>query len=441
MKLIHLLVSFYIFLGITSAYGATDSPQQPVSTFFNFLAKKQEVNYDVLFHEVVEQVKQSYVEEVTDKKIYEAALDGMLSALDPYSSFLNEKDYQEMRISTKGEFGGLGVEVTMDKGFIKVISPYEDSPAFKAGIKIGDYITSIDGQALKNMSLSQAVEKLRGKPKTKVKLAIFREPTNESLEITITREVIKIIPVKARIIAGDIAYIKLSTFSENTASMLSKEYKRLLDSAHDNKSEIRGMILDLRWNAGGLLEQSKEVAELFLDNATIVSTKGRIAEANQTLYSEGQDITESVPMAVLINGGSASAAEIVAGALQDNKRALVVGTKSFGKGLVQSVISLPPNHNTAIKLSIARFYTPSGKAIQGNGIIPDVTVEDSSVTPVKVKEIGSGDKLDKEQNLPLTNNKKNLPAGILGKDEEDYQLIRAIDIVKGMALYSERLVN
>lgn len=451
VSLLSLTLSFNVF---AEEQAQQNSSPQPVMNFFSVI-NKREVNYNKTFQDVLERVKQDYVEEVADKKLYESALDGMLSSLDPHSAFLNEKEFQDMKISTKGEFGGVGLEVTMEKGFLKVISPYEDGPAFKAGVKIGDFITAIDEQTVKGMSISQAVEKLRGKPKSKVKVTIYRENTNESLDLVINREVIKIVPVKSRLVGGDVGVVKITSFSENTASMVRKDVYKLIEQAKEHQQELRGLILDLRWNAGGLLDQSTEVCDLFLDDSVIVSTKGRVPEANQTYKTTGRDITEGLPMVVLINGGSASASEIVAGAFQDNKRALIVGTKSFGKGSVQSVIPMP-NGATAIKLTTARFYTPSGRAIQTNGIIPDVTVEEAVVTPVKGLNIGNEASLNnhlesdqtqdlnqkvKEKDKDKTKPKFGSIPSLNQKDREDYQLLRAVDIVKGMALYSERLAN
>jgi carboxyl-terminal processing protease len=450
------IIKLIIFLSISisippclcSAQGEP-LPQQNNSsgtTFLNFLNNKPDNTYNKLFNDVVDRVKTSYVEEVTDKKIYEAAIDGMLSSLDPYSSFLNEKEHQDMMITTKGELSGIGIEFAMDKGFVKVISPYEEGPAFKGGIKIGDIIITINGQTVKGMSLSQAAEKLRGKPKSKLKIGIFRESTNETLEINLVREIIKIIPVKSKLLSENIAYLKISSFNENTSFIIRREYQRLKELAKDVGSEIKGLIIDLRWNAGGLLDQSKEVAELFLEDAIIVSTKGRIPDSNQIYYSTGQDISAGLPIVVLINGGSASASEIVAAALQDNKRALVVGTKSYGKGLIQSVITLP--NNTGIKLTTAKFYTPSGKAIQSNGVVPDVVVEEAILTPTDNKPDSQKENItgnsEKERDLAKIvrdKDKLRLFSSSVGEETADFQLLRAIDIVKGMALYSQRLTN
>ncbi|MDF3048018.1 MAG: carboxyl-terminal processing protease [Candidatus Midichloriaceae bacterium] len=433
---------------LANSDAANTSQPSGVLNYYNLFVSKQDVNYELLFKEVMERTKVDYVDEVTDKKLIESAIEGMLSSLDPHSTFLNEKEFQEMRISTKGEFGGLGIEVTMEKGFIKVISPYEDGPAFKVGIRAGDFITMIDGTVVKGMTLSQAVEKLRGKPKTKVKLTIFRESTTESFEASPIREIVKIIPVKAKLVAENVALIKITTFNETTAALVRKEFLRLHDQAKEKGAALRGLILDLRWNPGGLFEQAKEIAELFLEDGVIVSTKGRLPESNQVYRASGIDITEGLPIAVLINGGSASASEIVAGALQENRRALLVGTKSFGKGSVQTVLPLPGN--TAMKLTTSRYYTPSGKAIQANGIEPDVVVEEAIVTKVKQQNnipneaalLGHLAQEGESKNGAQPTKKIQSISNFLDvKELEDYQLLRAIDVVKGMALYSERLAS
>ena len=440
-------LTMLLIITIHSVASASESSQGNLG-YYNILNGKTEINYDQLFKEVIDKTKHSYVEETTDKKLIESAIDGMLSSLDPHSTFLNEKEFQEMKISTKGEFGGLGIEVTMDKGFVKVVSPYEDGPAYKAGIKAGDFITMIEGTVIKGMTLSQAVDKLRGKPKSKVKLTIFRESTSESFETQITREIVKIIPVKAKLVSGNVAFIKITTFSENTATLVKKDFMRLVEQASQKHLELSGLILDLRWNPGGLLEQAREVSELFLDeHSVIVSTKGRTQEANLIYRAAYSDISEGLPMVILINGGSASASEIVAAAMQDNKRALVVGTKSFGKGSVQTVI--PLNGNTAMKLTTSRYYTPNGKPIQANGVNPDVVVEEAVLTPLKtntnnLNETSLIGHLQQE-NYPNSNKAisklQNISSSLDAKEIQDYQLIRAIDIVKGMALYSEKLYN
>ncbi len=437
-----LFAFMFVGLMVSPAYAEGDN-------IVSYLVGKQKLDYRRLFDDVIVKVKNEYVEETNDKQLIEAALEGMLSSLDPHSTFLNEKDFQDMKISTKGEFGGLGIEVTMERGFIKVISPYEDGPAFKAGVKVGDFITMIDGQIVKGLTLSQAVEKLRGKPKTKVKVTIYRESSNETLEMTLSREIIKIIPVKAKLVGEDVAHLKLASFSENSSQLLRKEFMRLEDQAKDSGKLLRGVVLDLRWNPGGLLDQSREVTELFLEEGVIVSTKGRIPDSNNVYRANGKDMTNGLPIVVLINGGSASASEIVAGALQDNKRALIAGTKSFGKGSVQTVMPLPGN--TAMKITTSRYFTPSGNSIQAEGIEPDVVIEEGVVTATKGNEfMGSEASLmghlegDDDSKQPADAKKHKSINSVSGNKKlagEDFQLLRAVDLVKGMALYSERLTN
>lgn len=408
-----------------------------------YLSSGKEINHTEVFAEVLTKIKGEFVEESNEKKLLESALEGMLSSLDPHSSYLTAKEYGDMINSTRGEFGGLGIEVTMENGFLKIISPYEDGPAFKAGVKAGDYITMINGQVVKGMTGNEAVEKLRGKPKTKVDITVYRESLNESIEMTISREIIKIIPVKSKLVAGDIALIRITNFGENTAQIAKKEYYKLVDEAKAHKKEIRGVILDLRYNPGGLLSESVAVTELFIEEGIIVSTKGRMEDTSNVYKAKGFDITEGLPVVVIINGGSASASEIVAGALQDNKRAMLVGTKTFGKGSVQLVTPLASTGG-AIKLTISRYYTPSGRSIQAKGIDPDLIVEDAIVTPIKSAEQGSEASL--VRHLDSSNEQAKDQSGKASKkrstgrkEEEDYQMLRAIDLVKGMALYYEKL--
>lgn len=409
---------------------------------YGYLVGKDKTDYKNLYNEVLQRVKTDYVEEVSDKDLVEKSLDGMLSSLDPHSQFLNEREFNDLKNSLRGEFGGIGVEITMDRGFVKVISPYEDGPGFKAGIKIGDYITAIDGQVVKGMTLSDAAEKLRGKPKSKVLVSIYRESTGETMDLTISRELIKITPVKSRIVGGDVGMIKVATFGENTAQQVKREFNRLTDQARSEKTDLAGLIIDLRWNPGGILDESKAMVELFVENGIIVSTKGRIPEANNVYRAEGSDITEGLPIVVLVNGGSASASEIVAGALQDNKRALIVGTKTFGKGSVQSIIPLPDG-KTAMKITTSLYYTPSGRSIQADGIEPDVVVEEALITPIKNPNLNNeADLVGHLQNEDKKSKDKlrgKRPPSLGGKDNEDFQLVRAIDLVKGMSLYSTKV--
>jgi carboxyl-terminal processing protease len=324
-----------------------------------------------LFGDVFERVRAEYVEPVVDRDLVENSINGMLTGLDPHSSYMNAKSFRDMQVQTRGEFGGLGIEVTQDSGYIKVISPIDDTPASKAGIKAGDLILALDGQTVQGLTLNDAVDKMRGAPNSKIKLTIKREGVEQPLEISLTREVIKIQGVKSRM-EGDVAYIRVTSFSEQTDSGLRKAFNTMKAEAGD---KLKGVILDLRNNPGGLLDQAIAVSDDFVNEGEIVSTRARHPEDSQRWNAKGGDITGGLPVVVLINGGSASASEIVSGALQDHRRAVLVGTRSFGKGSVQTVIPLPGNG--AMRLTTARYYTPSGRSIQGLGIAPDVEVQAS----------------------------------------------------------------
>jgi carboxyl-terminal processing protease len=407
-----------------------------------------------LFGEVFERVRANYVDPVTDKELIEHALNGMLSNLDPHSSYLNEKDFGDMQVQTKGEFGGLGIEVTMDSGFVKVVSPIDDTPAYKAGIKAGDYITHIDETPVVGMSLNDAVDKMRGKVGTSVKIKVRREGVDEALDFTLKRDVIRIKSVRHRIEQGNIGYIRITTFNQNTADGVEAAIADIRKQVGDQK--LLGYILDLRNNPGGLLDQAIGVSDLFLDKGEIVSTRGRNEEDTKRDNSTPGDATGGKPMIVLINGGSASASEIVSGALQDHRRAIVLGTKSFGKGSVQTVIPLPGNG--AMRLTTARYYTPSGRSIQAKGIDPDILVEQAKIETISSSEdIHEADlpgALDKEKNAPAPEVKKVItePAAegeskedkkkVEKKEDaekQDYQLSRAIDLIRGVTLYEGRI--
>ena len=325
-----------------------------------------------LFGDVFERVRADYVEPVDDKDLVENALNGMLTGLDPHSNYMNAKSFRDMQVQTRGEFGGLGIEVTQDNGFIKVITPIDDTPASRAGVKAGDLILALDGQSVQGLALNDAVDKMRGAPNSKIKLTIKREGIDTPLDLDLTREVIKIQVVKSHLEGGDIGYIRVTSFSEQTDSGLHKAFNDLKAQAGDH---LHGLILDLRNNPGGLLDQAVAVGDDFIPEGEIVSTRARHPEDSQRWNAKGDDITGNLPVVVLINGGSASASEIVAGALQDHRRAILVGTRSFGKGSVQTVIPLPGNG--AMRLTTARYYTPSGRSIQGLGILPDVEVQES----------------------------------------------------------------
>lgn len=390
-----------------------------------------------LFGEVMERAKVSYVEDVSDKKLIESAINGMLSSLDPHSSFLDDQSFKYMSEQTKGKFGGLGIEVTMENGVVKVVSPIDDTPASKAGLKPGDYITNIDGEAVMGMTLNDAVDKMRGKIGSKVKLTI-RRINEKPLEVTLKREEIKIQSVKNSIKADDVVYIRISSFSEDVDTMTAKAIK---DAKKKLGDKLKGVVIDVRNNPGGLLDQAVNVSDLFLDKGEIVSTRSRNEEDTVKYTAKEGDIAQGLPIVVIINDGSASASEIVAGALQDHKRAIILGEKSFGKGSVQTVI--PLGKYGAMRLTTARYYTPSGRSIQAKGIEPDIEVK-----PAKVEVLDTGVGFSEaEFSNALKNetsgdkNSKNADQKKAEAEElaKDYQLSRAIDLVKALGLYNEGL--
>ncbi len=325
-----------------------------------------------LFGDVFERVRAEYVDPVTDKDLIENAINGMLTGLDPHSSYMNAKAFRDMQVQTKGEFGGLGIEVTQDNGFIKVISPIDDTPASKAGIKAGDIITALDGKTVQGLSLQDAVDKMRGAPNSKITLTIKREGVDKPVEVSMLREVIHIQVVKQRMEPDNIGYVRLTQFTEQADAGLKQAVKTL---KQQSGGKLKALILDLRNNPGGLLDQAVAISDDFVNQGEIVSTRARHTEDAQRWDAKGNDIIDGLPLVVLINGGSASSSEIVAGALQDHHRAVLLGTRSFGKGSVQTVIPLPGNG--AMRLTTARYYTPSGRSIQGEGIAPDVPVAET----------------------------------------------------------------
>jgi carboxyl-terminal processing protease len=324
-----------------------------------------------LFGDVFERVRSDYVEKPDDTKLIESAISGMLSGLDPHSSYMDAKSFRDMQVQTRGEFGGLGIEVTMEDGLIKVVSPIDDTPASRAGIMANDIITNLDDEAVQGLTLNQAVEKMRGPVNTKIKLKIIRKGQDNPIDVTLVRDNIRVRSVRARVEQDDIAYIRVTTFNEQTTEGLKREINNLSNQIGADK--LKGFIIDLRNNPGGLLEEAVTVSDAFLERGEIVSTRGRNAEETQRRAAHAGDLTKGKPVVVLINGGSASASEIVAGALQDHKRATLVGTRSFGKGSVQTIIPLGSG-NGALRLTTARYYTPSGKSIQAKGIVPDIEV-------------------------------------------------------------------
>ena len=324
-----------------------------------------------LFGEVFERVKSDYVEKPDDSKLVEGAINGMVSSLDPHSRYMNAKAWQEMQETTSGEFGGLGIEVTMEDGLVKVVAPIDDTPAAKAGILSGDLITKIDGEAVQGLTLEQAVNKMKGAADTKTKLTIVRKGKDQPFDVSITREIIRVKPVRYHTDGGDIGYIRITSFNEQTTDGLHKAIADVEKQIPQDK--LAGFVLDLRNNPGGLLDQAVSVVSSFLARGEVVSTRGRNPEETQRFTAHGGDLTKGKPLVVLINGGSASASEIVAGALHDHKRATLIGTRSFGKGSVQTIIPLGAG-NGALALTTARYFTPSGHSIQAEGITPDIEV-------------------------------------------------------------------
>ena len=323
-----------------------------------------------IFGDIFERVRKSYVTEPEEEKLIENAINGMLTSLDPHSSYLNPKDFSDMRVQTRGEFGGLGIEVTMENELVKVVSPIDDTPAAKAGVLAGDFITKIDGENVRGLNLQQAVEKMRGQVKTPIVLTIAREGAEGPIEITIIRDIIKIRSVRYRVEDDDIGFVDINAFNEKTFSGLENAIAKIREEVGDEK--LKGFVIDLRLNPGGLLDQAVSVSDTFLDRGLIVSTRGRNPDETRRHTARPGDLTGGKPVIVLINGGSASASEIVAGALQDHKRATILGTRSFGKGSVQTII--PLGANGALRLTTALYYTPSDRSIQGKGIDPDIRV-------------------------------------------------------------------
>jgi len=447
------IVAVSTFVGFFSAVSLSQIEIKPLK----LNEKENSDDQKDFLREVIDRVKKNYVDEKSERQLAEAAASGILSSLDPHSSYLNEDALKEMQVQTKGEFGGLGIEITLDSSVVKVVSAIEDTPAFKADVKSGDYITKVDGKNVIGLSIEEVVKKLRGKPGTKVKITILRKNEKAPIEKTITRQIIKVKAVKSAKFK-DVAYIKINTFSEQAYSGLVSELKKIKEQV--GAKNLKGLVLDLRNNPGGLLDQAIRVSDAFLNKGqVIVSIRGREFESKKiisdnkdsdkpaskndsTEYADeaNEDLIPNVPIVILINEGSASASEIVAGALQDTKRAVVMGVKSFGKGSVQTVIPLSKNHG-ALRLTTALYYTPSGKSIQAHGIEPDI-----EVTNVKIEKIVKADR-DSEADLKghievqqlqdaiNESKKEQLSDDNLSLYEQDYQLARAVDLIRGVGIY------
>jgi carboxyl-terminal processing protease len=411
-------------------------------------SKNKEETYRLLnlFGDVFERVRSDYVEAPTDQDLIETAISGMLEALDPHSSYLNAKNFRKMKVETRGEFGGLGIEVTLDRGLVKVVSPIDDTPAFLAGVKAGDYITHLDGEAVLGMNLSEAVEKMRGLVGSDLKITLRREGS-EAFDVILTRAIIKIQSVRSRI-EGNIGYVRVTSFTEQS-------YKGLVRAMAKFDAELgerlRGIVLDLRNNPGGLLDQAVAISDAFLDKGEIVSTRARRNEDTQRFNAREGDLAHGLPMVVLVNGGSASASEIVAGALQDHRRAIIMGRQTFGKGSVQAIIALP-GHG-AMRLTTARYFTPSGRSIQGKGITPDINIEQSLVESLEPSRgrreadlrgaLANPDDPHKPGSVPAETSVRPQGEGeeVPKEVPQDYQLMRALDLLRGIDLYASQAVQ
>jgi carboxyl-terminal processing protease len=383
-----------------------------------------------LFGDVFERVRAQYVTKPNEKSLIENAINGMLASLDPHSSYMDAEQARDMRVQTKGEFGGLGIEVTMENNYVKVITPIDDTPAAKAGVMAGDFITAIDGKDVNGMTLQDAVDKMRGPVHTPIKLTIVRKGVDKPLNITVVRDIIKVKAVKYRV-DNDVGYIKITSFTERTSDELHKAITQIKKQVPDDK--LKGYVLDLRLNPGGLLDQAVDVCDTFLDHGEIVSTRGRDPKDVTRFDAHSGDMIDGKPLIVLINGGSASASEITAGALQDQRRATIVGTQSFGKGSVQTIIPLPEN-NGALRLTTALYYTPSGRSIQGKGITPDIEVDEPLPADLKGKEMvrGESDLRGHIKGADETSKGSGSLAYVPPDPKDDIQLKYAEDLLNGL---------
>jgi carboxyl-terminal processing protease len=427
-----LVLVFGVFLGIS------------VSLTGNVLANKEEAKglpLDQLrnFSDIFSRIKSDYVEDVEDDVLLEHAIRGMLSGLDPHSTYLNPDEYNELRIGTSGEFGGLGIQVGMEDGFVKVISPIDDTPAFNAGLKAGDLIIRLDEKTVKGLTLNDAVKIMRGKPGTDIELTVVREGEDKPLSFVVTRDIIKVKSVKNRMLDPGYGYIRISNFQSRTAPQLVEAINKLKE---ENQADLKGLVLDLRNNPGGVLNAAAEVTDLFINKGKLVYTEGRIDNSHYEYNAKPGDVLDGAPVVVLINGGSASASEIVAGALQDHKRAVVMGSKSFGKGSVQTIQEL--RSGGAVKITTARYFTPKGRSIQGAGITPDIILEkytvtsadDDSITRIKESDLSNhiSNPTMSEEEIKGTDKDSSKAKSDKLLATEDYQLHEALLLLKGLTI-------
>lgn len=421
-------VTLGIFIALASGVLAnrssegTSSQQLPLDELRNFV-------------EILNRVKVDYVEPVDDQELIENAIRGMVHGLDPHSAYLNPDQFKELNIATTGKFGGLGIEVQMQDGFVKVVAPIDDTPAAKAGMQSGDLIIRIDNDAVKGMTLMDAVKLMRGKPGSTIKLTVLRKGANKPLIVKITRAIIHVKSVKGKLLAPGYGYIRISHFSADTGDGVLKQYEELKE---ENKGQLKGLILDLRNNPGGVLNAAVEVSDAFIDHGNIVSIRGRIPQSTQSFDAHEGDVLDGHPLVVLVNGGSASASEIVSGALQDHGRAVIMGTRTFGKGSVQTI--LPLQNGAALKLTTARYYTPSGRSIQAHGIDPDVKIEPVTVTasnddhfkPLKEADLAHSLEGPEKGASKGKNDINTAIAGNVPLAQKDYALYEALNLLKGM---------
>lgn len=439
-----LVLSMGLVLGFTTGIGGS------------VLADRQEASGASLpldelrnFSEVFGKIKGDYVEEVSDKQLLEYAIRGMLSGLDPHSSYLDEDEFKELQVGTTGEFGGLGIEVGMEDGFVKVVAPIDDTPAALAGVEAGDLVIRLDDTPVKGLTLNEAVKIMRGKPGTDITLTIVRDGEQKPLQVTITRDIIKVKSVKSRMLDDGYGYVRVTSFQTHTTDHVNRALSEL---RKESNGQLKGLVLDLRNNPGGVLGAAVGVSDAFLKKGLIVYTEGRASDAKLSFNATPDDLIDGAPMVVLVNGGSASASEIVAGALQDQKRAVIMGTRSFGKGSVQTIF--PMSNNTAVKLTTARYFTPSGRSIQAEGIEPDITLEQLKVS--KAEDDAAAFALVKEADLnghlSNGNGKKGGDAAADGTAEnntndkkgnslasEDYALHEALNLLKGLNILQARV--
>lgn len=411
-------------------------------------AEIEELPLDQLrnFSDIFARIKSDYVEDVSDKELLENAIRGMLSGLDPHSNYLDPEEYKELRIGTTGQFGGLGIQVGMEDGFVKVISPIDDTPAYKAGIKAGDLIIRLNKKSVKDMNLNDAVKLMRGKPGTPIELSVVREGTEEPIKFVLKRAIIKVKSVKSTLIEPGFGYVRISTFQSKTAKHLKDAIEKLVKK---NKADLSGLIVDLRNNPGGVLNASADVSDLFIEQGKLVYTKGRIEDSYFDFKAKSGDVLNNAPMVVLINGGSASASEIVAGALQDHKRAVIMGEKSFGKGSVQTIQEL--RNGGAVKFTTARYFTPSGRSIQAEGIEPDIILQDVKMTAknksgfsqLKESDLSGhisnpNDKTDRHKSINKKASRNTQADEILERLQNDYGVHEALNLLKGMHILSSK---